>query len=261
MRICLIGHGWIAEKMALALRGHDVSRFTHLNAFAVIDARLARAPFHWIVNCAGVTGTPTVDECETRKAETIEGNTVFPVKLSILAQKWGNRLAHFSSGCIFQGGVFGEDDPPNFDGSVYSASKLVSDQALKDHALVLRIRMPFDNTDNPKSLLTKLRKYALRGKILDGCNSLSDADEMCEKAAELINEKAQNGVYHLVNKGAIWTRDIMKMLDIECTFWDKEEFRFLFPAPRSECQLSTKLDTRPVGDALIDAIEKLRIAA
>ena len=261
MRIALIGHGWIAGKMAQALEGHELTRLTHLNAAQYIKAEIPRRPIDWIVNCAGLTGSPNVDQCERDKAQTIEANTVFPIRIAELAHMRNFRFAHFSSGCIFQGGEFSEDDEPNFDGSTYSASKLVSDQALKNTSLVLRIRMPFDNTEDPKNLLVKLRQYASKSKILDGLNSLSDADEMCAQAAKLIRTNAPNGAYHLVNQGPIWTHEIMDMLGIECRWWDRDEFRSKFPAQRSECQLSTKLQTSLVRDALSNAIERLKVAA
>src|SRR5436305_14864869 len=57
----------------------------------------------FLINAAGYTGKPNVDACETAKAETLQGNTLFPetVAHACLAENvpWG----HVSSGCIYSG--------------------------------------------------------------------------------------------------------------------------------------------------------------
>src|SRR5436190_8217979 len=57
----------------------------------------------FLINAAGYTGKPNVDACETAKADTLQGNTLFPetVAHACLAEKvpWG----HVSSGCIYSG--------------------------------------------------------------------------------------------------------------------------------------------------------------
>lgn len=266
MRLAVVGHGWIAEKMVRCLHGHDIKRLSHHDALDYVNAEgIARAPIHWVVNCAGVTGYPNVDDCEWRKSDTIWGNTLFPILLgqACADHSWaeGTRFAHFSSGCIFSGGPYSEKSVPNFDGSLYSASKLISDAYLKSMAMVLRIRMPFDGSDHPKNLLVKLRDYAEKAQVLDGYNSLSSIDEMCAIAAVLIEEGASNGVYHLVNKDAIWTHEIIDMMGIKAEYWDKADFSRNVIAPRSECQLTTALPTNAVRVALAAAIEKMKVAA
>lgn len=261
MRIALIGHGWIANKMARALHAHHVIRLTHENCWQYLQARVPRSPLDWIVNCAGITGTPNVDACESAKAQAIDGNVLFPLKLMMEAKRWGERYAHFSSGCIFSGGPFDETSAPNFDRSVYSATKLVSDVALQDHALVLRIRMPFDGSDHPKNLLTKLRAYATNSKVLDGYNSLTHADEACAMAVKLIEKGAPNGPYHLVNEGGIWTHEIMHKLGIAAEFWDKAEFAAKFPATRSECVLLSRTPLSEIHECLERTILQMKVAA
>ncbi len=261
MNIVVVGHGWIAGKMMHALRHHNPIQKSHTEIIDYLNAKRPRPASHWVVNCAGVTGTPNVDQCEYNKAETIFANAVYPILLSDACRHWNARLLHFSSGCIFTGGEFSEDSTPNFEGSTYSASKLVSDVALQSDAVVCRIRMPFDDSQNPKNLLEKIRHYALTGKVLHGWNSLSDADEMCQIAADLVVGHAANGVYHLVNKGAVTTTEIVGLLGLQATYWDEAEFAATFPAPRSQCRLTTKLDTTPVRIALARAIDKMKVAA
>ena len=137
---------------------------------------------------------------------------------------------------------------------MYSASKLASDQALKDRALVLRIRMPFDGTDSPKSLLTKLRKYGASAKLIDSVNSLSDLDEMVSIGVSLALDKTI-GIYNMVNEGGISTREIVEMMGLRDVAWfTDEEFKAVTKAPRSICTLTSRIKTRPVREALAKAI-------
>jgi dTDP-4-dehydrorhamnose reductase len=238
MEAVVVGRGWVGTKLG-ALMGLPV--LSHTEIFKEYRN------FDTVINCAGRTGVPTVDECEEHKAETITANTIFPMEL--FSRCYGRRLVHFSSGCIYQGGPWKAQDTPNYDASIYSASKLVSDQFLKDKALVLRIRMPFCAGDHPKNLLTKLRKYAETGRLLDGYNSLSDVDEMIMHAANLITDR-KVGPCNLVNTGAIWTHELAEMMGLTPQWFKFGEFT----KPRSECRLIPSVVTRPVREALEKAL-------
>ena len=55
----------------------------------------------FLLNAAGFTGKPNVDACESAKADTLEGNTLLPVRLrgnlrAVQEFPW----SHISSGCI-----------------------------------------------------------------------------------------------------------------------------------------------------------------
>jgi dTDP-4-dehydrorhamnose reductase len=250
--VVVVGRGWIGQKMGKLLGVEPVphSFFNFKNT-------------PWVINCAGVTGDPNVDACENQIAETMDGNARFPLRLYEYAQKIGARFAHFSSGCLYQGGPHKADDPPNFFGSAYSVSKIASDQILKSRALVFRIRMPFCAGDHPKNLLTKLRHYAETGKLWDGYNSLSHVDEMCSIAADLIGQNAQ-GAFNLVNEGAISTREIVEIMGLRAhpvlSWYSDDDFAAVTVAKRSECQLIPSVPTRPVREALMACIEQREAA-
>lgn len=254
----IVGHGWLGTKMHTLFP--EATWLHHEQAIEYVTKHNQFRSCGWVINCAGFTGVPNVDQCEERKAETIAANTVFPILLAQACwQGWQARLLHFSSGCIYQGGPFGPSEKPNYDDSLYSASKMVSDQALLTQAVICRIRMPFDGTENPKNLLVKLRHYARTSKVVDGLNSLSDIDEMCLIAKKLIDDNAENGPYNLVNQEPIWTNEILSMMGIEANWWDGSAFRNRYK--RSFCQLTTDLPTRNVRVALRNAIDKMRLAA
>ena len=60
-----------------------------------------KPPF--VVNAAGYTGKPNVDACETERADTLIGNTLFPQSLAAACAATGTRYGHVSSGCIYSG--------------------------------------------------------------------------------------------------------------------------------------------------------------
>lgn len=153
-----------------------------------------------VINTAGKTGRPNVDWCEDHKEETIHSNVTGPLVLLEECMKRNIYMVHLSSGCIYDGDKGGEGyaetDAPNFFGSFYSKSKIWSDQVLADFpVLILRIRMPFDDTPNERSLITKILKYE---RVLDVRNSLTYIPELLQ-AARLLIEKRKTGIYHVVN--------------------------------------------------------------
>jgi dTDP-4-dehydrorhamnose reductase len=249
MNILVIGRGWTGKKVVIELRnrGHIVTVCSHKIAFEV----LTQDKYDWVVNCAGVTGVPNVDACESNKKETLEGNAVFPILLYHECQKVGTRLAHFSSGCIYSGEITDVNADPNFFGSIYSISKGVSDSYLKDKAQVFRIRMPFTHIDEPKNYISKVLKYARTGKLIDyGQNSLTDLDEAVRVACDLIEENAPNGPYNLVNKGSVNMHEFAEIFNITPQWFTADEFTKVTVAARSTCTIPPYEKMSDVRDAL-----------
>ena len=120
-----------------------------------------------IINCAGYIGRPNVDACEDHKAETIEGNVVLPKMISDVCSEVGIPLMHISSGCIYTGGdkEYTEMDEPNFcfktnNGSFYSGCKALAEDLIdKDNSYICRLRIPFDEFDNSRNYISKLKNY------------------------------------------------------------------------------------------------------
>lgn len=259
MRFLVVGRGWTGIKVLAELnrRGHDVSICSHHDVFRVI----AKGELDWVVNCAGVTGSPNVDACEFDKENTIIGNAVFPVLLCKALEGTGIKLAHFSSGCIYTGEIFGSYAEPNFFGSTYSMSKAVSDVYLKDHAMVFRIRMPFTGVNEKKNYLTKVYNYAKNAKLIEaGQNSLTDLDEAVKVACDLMQEDAPLGPYNLVNEGSVNMHELAEIMEITPEWFTPEEFRAATAAGRSTCTIPGTGRMRPVKDALADAVAKMKNA-
>lgn len=224
-----------------------------------------------VINCAGKTGRPNVDWCEDHKEETIRANVLGPLILNDECLKRGIYWVHISSGCIYEGDNggrgFTEEDTPNFSGSFYSRTKLWSDQMLKDFpVLVPRLRMPFDGSDNPRSLITKIRKYT---KILDVQNSLTYIPDFLETVRILI-ERKKTGLYNIVNPGLISPFEIMTMYkEIVDPSHEFEKLTLdhlgdVVKAGRSNCLLSTEklasegIELRPVQEVVQEALMNIK---
>jgi dTDP-4-dehydrorhamnose reductase len=257
MQILIVGRGWVGKKMLehLSMRNHVVTVCSHHDAIQTV--KQSSRYFDWVVNCAGVTGSPNVDACESAKAATIEGNALFPVFLydAIESLNCGTRFAHFSSGCIYQGEIDSVHADPNYFGSIYSVSKGVSDLYLKSRALVFRVRLPFSKERESKNLLTKLYNYSKNGKLVDGgLNSITDIDEAVFHAATLI-ELNHFGPVNLVNKGAVTTTEIAEMMGLQAEWYTADEFKTVAVASRSNCVIPEYSEMSDTRDALKNAIK------
>ena len=259
MNILVVGRGWVGRKMfdQLVVNGHVVTLSPHEKA---IDEIRGLGRYDWVVNCAGITGSPNVDACEWNKAKTYEGNVEFPLALYNACKDYGIPLAHFSSGCIYQGQIDDIGADPNFFGSTYSVSKGITDVLLKNkpNTLLFRVRLPFDSSRNPKNLLEKLCNYSKSGKLIEGGeNSITDIDEAVKTAAELI-DKDVRGIYNLVQWGSITTKRIADMMGLNAEWFTPDEFAQVTFAKRSNCVIPAYERMTPVEISLEKAIVKFK---
>jgi len=168
---------------ALSRSDLDYTRFDLLFAFL----REHRPEF--VVNAAGYTGKPNVDACEEHKADTLQGNTLFPQTVAQACSAAGIPWGHVSSGCIYAGAHvthngatttekdltrsewrelieknpsavrgFNEDDAPNFSFrqppcSFYSGTKALGEEAIlgTGNSYIWRLRIPFDEYDGARN--------------------------------------------------------------------------------------------------------------
>ena len=230
-----------------------------------------------IINCAGYIGKPNVDACELNKADTVEGNVVFPAMLSQLCANKGYLYTHISSGCIYGGYSkdFTEEDAPNFDfqnGSFYSGTKALAEKIVKQNApnsYIFRLRIPFDEFESPRNYLTKLLTY---DTLLDARNSLSHRADFARYTIDLIEQKVPSGIYNVTNKGSVTTKEVVELMrehlkpNKEFKFFSKlDNFMQEVTAPRSNCVLDTSkieqyIPIRTAQEALKDALSKYVIS-
>ena len=100
--ILVFGNGWIGNKF--------IERYPEARmSIAIIEKPsdlaeiLDREKPDAVLNCAGLTGTPNVDWCETHQLETAMANTWLPILMSNECAKLNIHFTHLSSGCIFYG--------------------------------------------------------------------------------------------------------------------------------------------------------------
>tara|TARA_R100000008_G_scaffold58463_2_gene36290 strand:+ start:2973 stop:3836 length:864 start_codon:yes stop_codon:yes gene_type:complete len=234
-----------------------------------------------LINCAGYTGKPNVDVCESNKEECYKANVELAKIISTACALTNVTLLHISSGCIYTGdnkGLgFTEEDDPNFHsfseitGSFYSHTKTIAESIVKstwEKSYIARLRIPFDGVGGPRNYLTKLQKYE---KLLEADNSISHRGDFVKACIHLLKNKADFGIYNIVNTEPVTTSEVAKLLKSEglledYTLLNEEEFyKDVKPkAPRSNCVLNNNklLDTgfkmRNSKDALIESIRELK---
>jgi dTDP-4-dehydrorhamnose reductase len=226
-----------------------------------------------IINCAGYIGKPNVDACELNKADTVEGNVIFPAMLSQLCANKGYLYTHISSGCIYGGYSkdFTEEDDPNFDfqnGSFYSGTKALAEKIVKQNApnsYIFRLRIPFDEFESQRNYLTKLLTY---DQLLDARNSLSHRADFSKYTIDLIEQNVPFGIYNVTNKGSVTTKEVVELMrkhlkpNKKFKFFSKlDNFMQEVTAPRSNCVLDTQkleqyIQIRTAQEALEDALSK-----
>ena len=210
----------------------------------------------YLINCAGYTGKPNVDACEVHKTECLYGNTVLPGIVREACERADIPWGHVSSGCIYtgrrpDGAGFREEDPPNFsfrqnNCSFYSGCKALGEEVLQgaQKCYIWRLRIPFENTSNPRNYLQKLISYQ---RLLDAENSLSQLDEFVAACLDSFSLQIPYGTYNLTNPGSVWTHEVVELIKRAgvCSksfefFQSESEFMDLAAkTPRSNCVMDS----------------------
>jgi dTDP-4-dehydrorhamnose reductase len=211
------------------------------------------------VNAAGYTGKPNVDACEIAKADTLQGNTLFPAMLAHACAAAGVPWGHVSSGCIYSGAKveangalttekdlttpamrqlvesnpnafkgFTEIDVPNFSFreppcSFYSGTKALGEEAMLGvgQSYIWRLRIPFDEIDNNRNYLSKVQRYS---KVYDNVNSISHRADFVNACLDLWFLKAPFGIYNVTNPGWVTTRQVVKLIEERLKLTRRFEF-------------------------------------
>lgn len=263
--VLLGGSGYFGQAMEreLARRGWEfetLSRarldYTH---FTVLLEYLRSAKPSFLINAAGYTGKPNVDACELAKADTLQGNVLFPQTLAHACEITGTPWGQISSGCIFTGAKlkgngetrietdltkpavrerverhpesvsgFTEEDAPNFSFrsppcSFYSGTKALGEEVLANapQCFIWRPRIPFDEIDNPRNYLTKLQRYP---KVYDNVNSISHRADFARACLDLWERRAPFSIYNVTNPGFVTTRQVVNRIEAVLNTGQKFEF-------------------------------------
>jgi dTDP-4-dehydrorhamnose reductase len=201
----------------------------------------------FVINAAGYTGKPNVDACELHKADSLQGNSLFPQTVAQACAAVGIPWGHVSSGCIYSGAKivengktrtekdftkpelralaekspqsihgFAETDTPNFsfrDGpcSFYSGTKALGEEAIAGigQSYVWRLRIPFDEFDNARNYLSKVQRYP---KVYDNVNSISHRADFVKACLDTWELRAPFGIYNVTNPGFVTTRHVVEQI-------------------------------------------------
>ena len=199
-----------------------------------------------VLNCTGKSGSPNIDWCEDHKEETMEVNVGGSLNIACVCNELNLYLAQMGSGCIYKGDNngkgFSEEDEPNFFGSFYSRTKIISEKILKEfNALQLRVRIPIEGSSSRKNAIDKLTKYV---KVISVENSFTIVEDFLPAAYHLI-ENREKGIFNMTNTGSM-TQEYMltKYNEIvdpnkKFTYITVEELEKMVKAERSNCVLNT----------------------
>ncbi|HEU5079918.1 MAG TPA: sugar nucleotide-binding protein [Opitutaceae bacterium] len=257
------GSGYVGQayqallaRKGVAFRNLRRSEVNYADRDTLIKALKADKP-EFLINAAGYTGKPNVDACELHKHECLFGNAVLPGIIADACAEANVPWGHVSSGCIFtgarpDGSPFTEADAPNFtfrtnNCSFYSGTKALGEEVLagKPNLFIWRLRIPFDNVDNPRNYLTKLMRYA---KLLDAENSISQLDEFVAATFACWEKHIPFGTYNVTNPGHVSTRDVVRLIERSGVHPKKYEFfqseaefmKLAAKTPRSNCIMSSE---------------------
>jgi len=216
----------------------------------------------FVINCAGYTGKPNVDACEYFQEETYKGNVTLPAVIGKACEMTDTPWGHVSSGCIYNGYKkdFTEKDDPNFcfdmpPCSHYSGTKALGEQRVQEiggEYYIWRLRIAFDEFDNPRNYLTKLLSYP---RLLDAKNSISHRADFAKYCNDLWLHECELGIYNVVNTNAVSTKQVTdrinKYLKINKNFDffkdEKEMYEFAANTPRSNCILDNSKLRKQLG--------------
>ena len=255
-----VGHAYQAllTRKGIPFKNLRRAELDYSNPTLLLDALKADRP-EFLINAAGYTGKPNVDACELHKTDCLLGNGVLPGIIAQACSAAGVPWGHVSSGCIFTGARpngtgFTEADAPNFtfrqnNCSYYSGTKALGEEILggQPNTYIWRLRIPFNEVDNPRNYLTKLMRYPT---LLEATNSISQLEEFVAATFACWEKRVPFGLYNVTNPGQVTTHEVVEIIkktgvsNKAFTFF-KDESDFMQKAaktPRSNCVMdSSKL--------------------
>ena len=307
MIVLLGGTGYIGRQFAAALEAQGWSFVAPTRAevdytrFGVLRDYVARLKPEFLINAAGYTGKPNVDACELNRADTLQGNALFPATVAhvcaSLKQPWG----HVSSGSIYSGAkVFdkGEltvrrdlddtellelfaDHPDRFLGfteldepncsfrnpscNFYSGTKALAEEAIQDigQSYVWRLKLPFNEREEVCNWLWQMHR---QGEVKDSIHSCSHLEDCVKACLDLWEQRAPFGTYNVTNPGAFTmahvAQEMRRILRVPVQVRTGGDDSAP-PGCILDCGklLRAGVKLRPVEEAVEDCLDRLRVSA
>ena len=187
--------------------GHEVVGTTHatldISQPTAVAECVAGVKPNFIVHAAAWTA---VDACESDAEKAFAVNGTATASLVSAAEKVGARVAYVSTDYVFDGSkksAYVETDAVNPQ-SVYGASKLAGEQALRDIDLTVRISWVcgFHGANMVKTILRIAAAQPELTFVNDQIGNPTFADDAAGMIATLV-EHEQRGIFHVTNQGAV----------------------------------------------------------
>lgn len=278
--VLILGQGYVGTGifLKLILDSEFETRFASRKHVDYHDRRVLKQylmenDVQFVINAAGFTGRPNVDEAEEKKELCWKLNVEVPLMICTLCNELGVKYIHISSGCIYNGYEkdFTEDDKPNFglfdSSSFYSKTKHAFELMSRHlNSKILRIRMPLSSDTSARNYLIKIKNYNNLIDFRNSKTSLKDLNNFILNLLKIENdefwyEKGQD-IYNVVNSGPLSTKQIMEIMwkwDWYNPDWKIVDEQFLnLAAPRSNCVLdNTKANLIYKMSSERDVVEEL----
>jgi dTDP-4-dehydrorhamnose reductase len=274
-RVLICGNGYVGGYVFAQLSKNTSLEVT-LESKATLDYTdeyylrdyLKEQRFDYLINAQGYTGRPNVDAAERDKVACWKYNVQVPVMFNTVCRELHVQPIHITSGCIFTGydKAWSEADEPNFGvfnsaASFYSTSKHAF-ESVSDNGITIRIRMPFCDTLNERSYLTKIHKY---DNLISAVNSKTYIPELVDFIEQIIeDERKGHDVVHFTNPEPLETAgavELMKEYGLENENWSWVDLKDLnLAAGRSNCILDTTKLKEEYGFTMLTETEALRKA-
>ena len=274
-RVLICGNGYVGGYVFAQLSKNTSLEVT-LESKATLDYTdeyylrdyLEEQRFDYLINAQGYTGRPNVDAAERDKEACWKYNVQVPVMFNTVCRELHVQPIHITSGCIFTGydKAWSEADEPNFGvynskASFYSTSKHAFESVI-DNGITIRIRMPFCDTLNERSYLTKIHKY---DDLISAVNSKTYIPELVDFIEQIIeDERKGHDIVHFTNPEPLETAgvvELMKEYGLENEDWSWVDLKDLnLAAGRSNCILDTTKLKEEYGFTMLTETEALRKA-
>ena len=276
-KVLILGKGYIGCSLFNQMKNASlmiVSRdYLDYHSPQILTKYLLDGGYDVVINAAGFTGRPNVDEAESKKALCWDLNVAVPLTINRVCNNLGIKYIHISSGCIYGGYTkdYTEIDNPNFglfddESSWYSKTKHAFELMSKQMDIkILRIRMPITPDMNPRNYLVKIKNY---DNLITNVNSKTYIPDLSQFVDVLLSKESPffwkgQDVYNVVNPKPMGVRELTGIMEVfkqNNPNWKFVEIKDLnIIAERSNCVLDTTkashiLKLRPERDIVITAL-------
>jgi dTDP-4-dehydrorhamnose reductase len=206
----MLAHAFLRRRSDI-LPSHSFAISQPRSFLDISDEQQARHVFEEIrptivLNCAAYTKVDLAEQ-EEEKANRVNGHAVGT--LARLCREFGSMLVHFSTDYVFDGSLHRplRPDDPVGPQSAYGRSKLLGEQLLQQNApdrwLIIRTAWLYgsDGPSFPRAILNAARAGKPLTVIDDQVGSPTFTDDLAQATVDLIERKAANGIWHIVNDG------------------------------------------------------------